>query len=176
MCTDVNTFLTIIVRAQRYPESFAGNSDTDPNLIDTRKIDDDDDDWRTHTAKEEEGEGVRVASRRPKKEFTSAVYVLAFSPRDTVAYITSQIGCANPTTLSCLLQLLNVALSNRRFTRHRRHEDGNNRIGISISTYYVPLSYGFPIVFAPRASFVDWLDGFARLNTRPCQVRFFALR
>lgn len=75
-----------------------------------------------------------------KEEFTSAVYVLAFSPRDRrVVYITQVVVQTQPTALSYLLQLLNVALSNRRrFTRHRRREDGNNRIGISISTYYVP--------------------------------------
>lgn len=75
-----------------------------------------------------------------KEEFISAVYVLAFSPRDRHVYITQVVVQTPPTALSCLLQLLNVALSNRRrFTRHRRREDGNNRIGISISTYYVPL-------------------------------------
>lgn len=77
--------------------------------------------------------------------YTSTAYVLAFSPRDHWCRVYNFADCcanSRPTALSCLLQLLNVALSNRhRFTRHRRRrrEDSNNRIGISISTYYVPL-------------------------------------
>lgn len=76
--------------------------------------------------------------------YTSTAYVFAFSPRDHWCRVYNFVDCcanSRPTALSCLLQLLNVTLSNRhRFTRHRcRREDSNNRIGISISTYYVPL-------------------------------------
>lgn len=65
-----------------------------------------------------------------------------FPPEDRrVIQLTFAGCCANLRHSPCLLQLLNVALSNRHcFTPARARARGryNNRIGISISTYYVP--------------------------------------